>query len=231
MKGTVLLSLTRHIALLFVACSSFISVVNERSFAAHATIEIVVQSDGVTEATNEIVPQSDGVTAALTASFGSAVEAVTGFKPFYLTGDFNGDATQDIVTVVRIKEPRTALPKDVRVLNPFWGSPKVTYPSNPASGNALALAIIHSWKNPQPAAKFLLIGDAPILVFVYERTSDPDSAKNLMELMSKRGKRHRGAYFPPTAKGDVILLGTQVGDESPLYWNGRTYRWEEGAAD
>jgi len=29
------------------------------------------------------------------------------------------------------------------------------------------------------------------------------------------------------AKGDVILLGNQVGDNSPLYWNGRTYVWED----
>lgn len=222
---------TGCLTLLFVACAGLIPVVNQRSFAAHATNEIVVQSDGVTEATNKIVVQSDGVTDALTASFGSAVEAVTGFKPFFLTGDFNGDAMPDIVIAVRIKERRTALPKDVRLLNPFYGSPKVTYPSNPASENKMALAIIHSWKGPQPAAKFLLIGEGPILIFVYDRISDLDGAKNLMELMSKRGKRPRGAYFPPTAKGDVILLGTEVGSESPLYWNGKTYRWEELEGD
>lgn len=222
MKRTVPLSRTRLIALLLIACSSLIPVVNQRGFAAHAT---------AAHATNKITVQSAEVTDALGASFGTAVEAVTAFKPFYLTGDFNGDAIQDIVTVVRIKERRTALPKDVRVLNPFWGSPKVTYPSNPASENTLAFAIIHSWKSPQPTAKFLLIGDAPILIFVYDRTSDPSDAKDLMSVMSKRGKRPRGVYFPPTAKGDVIWLFTQVGDETPLYWNGRTYRWEEGAAD
>src|SRR6185503_3603176 len=64
--------------------------------------------------------QSVPVTETLQASFGSAVEAVTAFKPFYLTGDFNGDGMQDIVIVVRIKERRSALPKDVRVINPFY---------------------------------------------------------------------------------------------------------------
>ena len=46
--------------------------------------------------------QSAAVTEALQASFGSVVEAVTGFAPFYLTGDFNGDRMQDIVVVVLI---------------------------------------------------------------------------------------------------------------------------------
>jgi hypothetical protein len=49
--------------------------------------------------------------------------------------------------------------------------------------------------------------------------------------MRKRGKRPKGAPFPRAARGDVILLGNQVGDNSPLYWNGRTYVWEDSAED
>jgi len=217
MKRAFLFSLAGRIIFLSLVGWILVVVVNEPGLTAHPTGQPKAQSAAVTEA--------------LQASFGSAVEAVTGFKPFYLTGDFNGDGMQDIVIVVRIKERRTALPKDVRLINPFYSSPKVTFPANPASENKLALAIIHSWKTPQTAAKFLLVGEAPILILVHERTSDPDGAKGLMELMSKRGKRRRGQTFPPTAKGDVILLGTEVGSDSPLYWNGKTYRWEEPEGD
>jgi len=176
--------------------------------------------------------QSSAVTEALHTSYGSAVEAVTGFAPFYLTGDFNGDAMQDIAIVVRIKEPRTALPKDVRLVNPFWYGPKVTFPTDLTTEPKLAFAIIHGWKIPKSAKKFLLVGDAPLLIFDYGRTSHPESAKGLMALMSRRGKRPRGVTFPRTAKGDVILLWTEVGDDdTPLYWNGRTYKWEEGSYD
>ena len=174
--------------------------------------------------------QTATVTAAVQASFGTALEAVTGFQPFYVTGDFNGDAIQDIAVVVRIKGPRSALPKDVRLVNPFWKSPKVTYPTNPAAENKVGLAIIHSWKT-QTATKFLLIGEAGILVFDYDRTSDPTGAKNLIDVMKKRGKRPAGMEYPRGARGDVILLFTQVGDETPLFWNGRTYRWIEGGYD
>jgi hypothetical protein len=217
MKKAFLFSLAGRTIFLSLVGWILIVVVNEPCLAAHPTWQPKAQSAAVTEV--------------LQASFGSAVLAVTGFKPFYLTGDFNGDGMQDIVIVVRIKERRTALPKDVRLINPFDSGPKVTFPSNPAAENKLALAIIHSWKTPQTAAKFLLLGEAPILVFVYDRTSDPESAKDLMELMSKRGKRRRGQTFPATAKGDVILLGTEVGGDSPLYWNGKTYRWEEVGGD
>jgi hypothetical protein len=177
--------------------------------------------------------QSSAVAEALNVSYGSAVEAVTGFVPFYLTGDFNGDGMQDIVIVVRIKERRTALPKDVRLVNPFWYGPKVTFPTDLAAEPKLAFAIIHGWKIPKSATRFLLVGAAPLLIFDYGRTSSPSpgDAKGLMELMSKRGKRPRGQIFPRTAKGDVILLWTQVGDDTPLYWNGRTYKWEEGSFD
>src|SRR5713101_793913 len=82
--------------------------------------------------------QSAAVSEAVRAWFGSVVEPVTGFKPYYVTGDFNGDAAQDLAIVVRIKEKRAALPKDVRVVNPFDIDGKVTFPPDPASENKLA---------------------------------------------------------------------------------------------
>ncbi|HEV8427614.1 MAG TPA: hypothetical protein VGQ41_06855 [Pyrinomonadaceae bacterium] len=212
-----LFSLAGRNILLSLVCWILIVVASEPGLAAHP-IGIPNQ-------------QSAAVTEALQASFGSVVEAVTGFTPFYLTGDFNGDGMQDIAVVVLIKERRTALPKDVRLINPFWDTPKVTFPTNPAAEKTLALAIVHSWKTPKTATKILLVGQAPLLTFVYDRTSRPEDAKGLMELMSKRVKRRKGYSYPATAKGDVILLWTEVGDQTPLYWNGRTYKWEEGSAD
>jgi hypothetical protein len=177
--------------------------------------------------------QSTAIAAALQTNFASVVEASTAFQPFYVTGDFNGDLTQDIAVVVRIKERRNALPKGVRILNPFQFEKTIVFPANPATENKLALAIIHSWKTPQPLGKFLLIGDSPILILDYDRAISNQSAdrQDLIAVMSRRGKRPKGATFPRAAKGDVILLGNQVGDNSPLYWNGRTYIWEDSAQD
>ena len=173
------------------------------------------------------------VVAALHANFSSALEASTAFKPFYVTGDFNGDGAPDLAVVVRIKQGRSALPKDVRLLNPFASERGITFPANPATDNKLALVIIHAWKMPQPSGRFLLLGDSPVLILDYSRVTSAaaEDRRDLIAVLSKRGKRRKGETFPRTAKGDVILLGNQVGDNSPLYWNGRTYIWEDSAED
>jgi len=185
-------------------------------------------------------PSANGsaVNEAVRTSFGSAVEPVTVFKPYYLTGDFNGDSAQDLVVAVRIKEPLSTLQKDVKVLSP-WGAAygNATFPADPVAKPTLALVIIHGtatgWQT-QTSAKFLMVGDSPILIQNYSRLSGgPDALRELMSVV-RRGKLRRGEYLPPTVqrarKGDVIVLGTEAAD-SYLYWNGKTYSWEESPED
>jgi hypothetical protein len=150
-----------------------------------------------------------------------------------LTGDFSGDGALDIVVVVRLKGRRSTLPKDVTVLNPFeylYG--KTTFPADPTATPKLALALIHGttsgWQTPQPAGKFLVFGESPVLILNFARTTaGPEAVEALMSLI-KTG-RQQGS-LPPRVKiarkGDVIVLGTEAVD-SFLYWNGKTYRWEE----
>jgi len=178
--------------------------------------------------------QTAAITEALKTSFGSSLEAVTAFNPFYLTGDFNGDGAQDIVIVARLKGRRGDLPPDVKVLNPFYRVAGPGYPADPVAKPTLAFAIIHGtkagWKDAQTAGKFLLVGDSSILILENDRATSgrPEDARKLMEIKSKLGKR-RGATWPPVAaKGDSILLETEA-TESILFWNGKTYRWEESA--
>jgi hypothetical protein len=173
------------------------------------------------------------ITAVLQTGFGSAVEASTAFQPCCVNGDFNGDGAEDMAIVVRIKDRRSAVPKDVRILNPFQLDKKIIFPANPATENKLALVIIHSWRAPQPAGKYLLIGESPILILEYHRAISNQSAdrNELIGLMSRSGLRRKGETFPRRAKGDVITLPTEVGGDSLLYWNGRTYVWEDVAEE
>ena len=172
------------------------------------------------------------VRAALSASFGSAVEAVTAFNPFYLTGDFNGDGAPDILIVVRIKGPQTELATDVKLYNPF-DRPKAIYPEDPKANPTLAFAVIHGrapgWQTAPALEKFLLFGESPLLILEYDRvtSNDPQDRKGLLELLKKGSTRYRSGGWPPaTAKGDSVVLGTEATD-SILYWNGKNYRWEE----
>lgn len=177
--------------------------------------------------------QPAAVIKALQASFGSSLEAVKAFRPYYLTGDFNGDGAPDVVVAVRIKGQRSDLPADVTVYNPF-ARPKAIFPADPLATPTLALAIIHGktdWQTSPAAQKFLLFGESPVLILNYRRVTSggADEVKNLMELLKKGSPRLRDLGWPPaTAKGDAIVLGAEATD-SILYWNGKNYRWEEAA--
>ncbi len=178
--------------------------------------------------------QSAVVVEVLKKSFGTALEAAKSFKPFYLTGDFNGDGAQDIIIVTHIKGQRTELEGDVKIYNPFE-RPKAIYPADPSANPTLGLAIIHGsrpgWQTPPGLEKFLLFGESPLLILNYARvtSSEAQDKKDLMELLKKGSRRYRSDGWPPAAaKGDSIVLGTEATD-SILYWNGKNYRWEEAA--
>lgn len=168
---------------------------------------------------------------AVQRSFGNGVEVVTSFKPFQVTGDFNGDRLQDLAVVVRITGARNLLPKEVRLLNPFERGESIHFPR--PSDSRLALAILHDWKNPAATARFLLLGESPILSLQNARAiSKEESDRNgLLGIRSRSSKRRSPEPFPRAAKGDVVLLATEVGGDSLLYWNGRTYLWEDSAED
>jgi hypothetical protein len=184
--------------------------------------------------TKAFQPSQSVLKETLQKSFGSAVEPVTAFKPYYLTGDFNRDGAQDILIVVRIKGPRAELAPGVNIYNPF-GRPKAVFPADPAANPTLALAIIHGgqagWQTEPALEKFLMFGETPVLILNYSRvtSSELQDKKNLMELLGKRSAKFRADGWPPAAaKGDSIVLGTEATD-SILYWNGKNYRWEEAA--
>jgi hypothetical protein len=202
------------------------------------SILVVVNASGLTGQTRDPIKVPPGQPAtvkdALQASFGTAVEAVTAFKPYYVIGDFNGDGGGDIVVAVRIKGQRSELPTDVTVYNPFE-RPKAVWPTDPIATPTVALAIIHGGRfNSQtqpPMEKFLLFGQSPVLILNYGRVAsgDPNAVKTLIELLKKGSKRLKDLGWPPAAaKGDSIVLGTEATD-SILYWNGKNYRWEEAA--
>lgn len=179
------------------------------------------------------------VTQAINKHYNNAVEPVTPFKPFYLAGDFNADGARDIFAVVQLKVARGQLPKDVKVINPF-GSRDITNPNqsstSDAEGVALGFVIMHGGKGVGLSGalpnKYLLLGVAPILILDYERLQSNET-KDLMSVVPlSRTRRRKYNYFrlPQTARGDWVLVNTQVA-EGFIYWDGKTYRFQDSPDD
>lgn len=184
--------------------------------------------------------QADGmvahITEALDKNYNAGVEAATQFKPFYVTGDFNGDGVADVLAVARLKVERSQLPKDMRVINPF-GFREITSPNQSSSaegeGVALCLAILHGSKDGEKAsAKFLLLGGSPLLILDNARTqaSDVTGLMSIVAASRTRQRRYAEYQIPAAARGAWIRVGTQVGDGF-IYWDGKSYRFKDSPQD
>ena len=78
-----------------------------RSSAAFLLLcTLVIAAGGNTQAPTS----ANAIAPAVQKHFGTTVEAVTSFQPFYVIGDFNGDGVPDLAVVVRLKARRQALP-------------------------------------------------------------------------------------------------------------------------
>lgn len=201
------------------------------------------------ESTNEgaatILPATDDdslaqqVAAAIDTNYNSAVEAVTQFKPFYLMGDFNADGAQDLLAIIKLKVAQGRLPKNARIVKPFGFEDNASVnQSSSAEGErvALGLAILHGgkggWRTGTPSARYLLLGGSPLQILTYDNISS-NAVKDLMSLVpASRVRRRRYSEFrvPQTARGAWILVGTQVG-EGLVYWDGKTYRFQDSPDD
>lgn len=161
--------------------------------------------------------------AAVQRLFGHDIEPAADRKPYYLTGDFNGDTREDLLVLVRLQGATTSLPKEVRVLNP-WG-----YESKNSPGpSPLALAIVHGasegWDAQTPLGRFLLADREFFSTPIWEATSQ-GAPLSLKKKPATRSRRREA--LPKMAKGDAVGLGTEAGIDIVLYWDGKTYRLYE----
>jgi hypothetical protein len=154
----------------------------------------------------------------------------TSHSPGYITGDFNGDDSQDIAIVVRpakdkleeinsevanwiVEDPRKiVLPdphKSVQKLPPAPEPVKVQ-PDN------LLLTIIHGyekdgWRNPEAKQAYLLdnaVGNSMV-------------AKPLKDLQSAIGNKNN------LSKSGDVIKETLAGESGFLYWTGAKYAWHK----
>lgn len=136
---------------------------------------------------------------------------------YLLTGDLDGDGVEDAVIVVRFKNPLAGQAQfDYKVVDPYftyhgYGNPKVTveFQSDDPRNNHMIL-VIHGagkegWRAETPKAKFVIVN------LPFEKLS-------VAPLMVKKKKK-------------VMAIMAEEGDggTSSVYWDGKKYKWTEGA--
>lgn len=156
----------------------------------------------------------------VSAVFGPRVIANPHFKAPMFTGDFDGDGVADAVYLVTVlpASAKNRLAPDVTVIDGvFDGAAPMG-----AQGEKTVLAIVQQGGK----RKFLVTGGA---------SQGPDSpgyfdtpiwtARYTPLKLARRGSK-TFRYFNEQErriKNDVIVVGTEAGIDTALYWNGKTY--------
>lgn len=152
----------------------------------------------------------------ISALFGSRVAAKPGYPKAYVSADFDGDRKPDavhLVTIAPASRDKT-LAKDVTTIDTLWGTPPLGN-----HGEALALAIVLS----SGKKRFLIASygengsgyfDSPIW-----------QSKPLPIDLAPRGSKtfREFAKQEKRIKNDVLVLGTEAGIDTALYWDGMKF--------
>ena len=154
--------------------------------------------------------------AASVPGFGDRVAAVASQPAPYASADFDGDGVADTVTVVSVAAGK-ALPADVTVISRLWAS---SWNANQNAGRALAIDLGKQHR------KFLI--------------ADPDyfdspmwTEKRLPLSVAKRGSKTFNEFQAQEKRirNDILVLGTEAGIDTALYWNGKTFALFEPAEE
>ncbi len=164
-----------------------------------------------------LVSQAALSASAVTPLFGSRVSENPRFKAPYLTADLDGDGAADAVYMVSIAagSPKAVIAPDVTVL------PKL-FDSQPLGPHAekLALAIVLA----KGQRKFLITG------YQGEGVSDFFGSpiwgeKSIPLSVAKRGSQAFRDFQKQEKqiRNDVLVIGTEAGIDTALYWNGKGF--------
>lgn len=144
-------------------------------------------------------------------------------SPNALHGDFNGDRAPDLLALVAARTVGDDLPPGVRVVRP-WPLAEGVTPSVPSRGAHVVLAVIHGAAGQGGA--FILHDPNPISIL------DADAAGELFVARHEELSTFDEPDLASRARGDVLVLPTEAGEDTFVYWDGSTYRvWAPGAED
>lgn len=216
-KVTVSNSLRIRLAVLIAVCAFLFGCATAEKPRAEAPPSPVVQADQPQQMSNLPPPELSTVQEAVKRVFKDSALIDTSRKPVFITGDFNGDLSQDIAVVLKpVPEKLPDLNEEFPtwiLRDPFAANESRT-PRLRVAANDVLLAVIHGygangWRDPQATQTYLLknaVGSG----------MEAQQAKDVAT--ASQGKKLS------RLRGDVIgeVLG---GTSGYLYYAGATYSW------
>jgi hypothetical protein len=156
--------------------------------------------------------------------FGTSLVPATKFKPYCLTGDFNGDHNVDAFMAVKIH----SLPKNLAAIIPMYKTRPGERPNPdnyPAAGQYAYLALHSTRQNDWTGASIhLLGGSSPVMMM--EPSSESGAT---MQKLPRHARLLRDLGVPASSKGDGIVVPT-VAVDAAIFWDGKTYQFYEDPA-
>ena len=186
-----------------------------RALLVGASAFLALSGAGTTPAT---APQD------VSAIFGPRVVENPRFKEPVMIGDFDGDGAPDALYLVTVKpaSPTATFAKDVTVVEGLWYSqPLGTH------GENVVPAIVFR----KSGRKFLLPGHENNSTDFFE--SPIWSADPIPLSVAVKGSKQfkQFAKADRRIKNDVIVIGTEAGDDTALFWTGKKFAWYEPPGD
>jgi len=162
--------------------------------------------------------------------FGPNVTVVSDIKPAEFKGDFNGDGFQDLAVLVSPKGKRSELAAGVNVVVTSEGP--ATLPATAVLNGKNSLAILHGsatgLKDSPPNALYLIYD------FAWVGWNGAETG-GLILLPKAKQKRDKAGYaaisaenyvsMPKANIGDALVVPTEAGINTLLYWDGKKYRF------
>ncbi len=160
----------------------------------------------------------------VSAIFGSRVAENPRFKAPVMIGDFDGDGVPDALYLVSVKpaSPTASFAKDVTVVEGLWYAQPLGN-----RGEKLVPAIVFG----KTGRKFVLPGHEEAGTDFFE--SPIWSADPIPLSVAVKGSRQfkQFAKADKRIKNDVIVIGTEAGEDTALFWTGKKFAWYEPPGD
>ena len=154
----------------------------------------------------------------LTDIFGSSVKLQRDRSPNHYSGDFNGDGKLDTLYVVSTQGAVNQLPADVKLVRPWPLNDGVSIKNDLTSGAHNSLAIVLGGMK----GGVLLYDSNPISIL------DTEAAQSITVVKKSDVASLEEPELAKKAKGDIIVVPTEAGIDTYVYWDGSTYKSYSG---